>query len=433
VESARLVDARRGLGTEFWKFWTGQTVSNIGSWFTYFALPLLVFKLTGSALNLALTMVAEFLPQLLFGLVIGAIVDRVDRKRMMIATDIARAVVVSTIPVVDAFDALTVWWLYGVGFVSATLTIFFDSGQFAAIPNLVSKDKLVVANGRLMASMSGGQVLGPMIAGALVSFMPVATIMYFDAGTFLVSALSIALVSIGFNVESGDARTPTTLRQDIVEGLRYVWNHPVLRNISVMMALVNFVGATTYAQLVLFAKDRLDATDGQVGLLFSAGGAGIVLLSFAAGPLRKRFSFSAVALGALMIDGLMTILFSATTYYPVALVLWALASGFGLMFNINTMSLRQAIVPNHLLGRIMSIASVLAWSAIPLGAYIGGLIIEATGEVALVYGVIGALVFALSAVFSFTALGHADRYIPATEPTEPEPAPAAYLPGPPSA
>jgi hypothetical protein len=92
------------------------------------------------------------------------------------------------------------------------------------------------------------------------------------------------------------------------------------------------------------------------------------------------------------------------------------------------MSLRQAIVPNHLLGRIMSIASVLAWSAIPLGAYIGGLIIERTGEVALVYGVIGALVFALPVVFSFTALGHAERYIPADEPAEPEGALAAGLP-----
>jgi MFS family permease len=227
-------------------------------------------------------------------------------------------------------------------------------------------------------------------------------------------------VSGRFNPEAADTATSATLRADIKEGLRFVWNHPILRNVSLMMALVNFVGATAFAQLVLFAKERLDATDGQVGLLFSAGGAGIVLISFLAGPLRKRFSFSMVALGALMIDGLMTVVFSATTYFPAALVLWALASGFGLLFNINTMSLRQAIVPNHMLGRIMSIASVLAWSAIPLGAYIGGIVIESTGEVALVYGTIGAIIFLLPVLFSFTALGHADRYLPAVEPTEPE-------------
>ncbi|MGH2730211.1 MAG: hypothetical protein ACRDJI_06320, partial [Actinomycetota bacterium] len=154
----------------------------------------------------------------------------------------------------------------------------------------------------------------------------------------------------------------------------------------------------------------------------------IVLLSFMAGPLRRRFSFSTVALGALMIDGVMTVLFSATTFFPLALVLWGLASGLGLLFNINTMSLRQAIVPNHMLGRIMSIASVLAWSAIPLGAYIGGIVIEATGEVALVYGVIGAIVFLLPALFSFTALGHADRYILSDEPIEPEPVTTTGLP-----
>ncbi|MGH2731191.1 MAG: MFS transporter [Actinomycetota bacterium] len=176
MDSARLVGTRRtGLGPDFWKFWIGQTISNVGSWFTYFALPLLVYKLTGSAVSLAITTAAEFLPQLLFGLVIGALMDRVDRKRMMIITDIARALVVATIPVMDAFDALTVWWIYGVGFASATLTIFFDSGQFAAIPSLVSKDELVAANGRLMASMSAGQVLGPMFAGVLVSFMSLAT------------------------------------------------------------------------------------------------------------------------------------------------------------------------------------------------------------------------------------------------------------------
>ena len=131
------------LNTDFWKYWTGQTISNLGSSITLFALPLLVYKLTGSALNLGITAAAEFLPYLLFGLILGAWTDRVDRKRMMIGTDIARALIIVSIPLLYALGLLAVWWIYVVGFVHATLTICFEAGQFAAIPSLVNQDDLV--------------------------------------------------------------------------------------------------------------------------------------------------------------------------------------------------------------------------------------------------------------------------------------------------
>src|SRR5215212_7658569 len=136
----------RGLGGDFWRFWVGQTISNLGSSFTLFALPLLVFKLTGSPLNLGLIMTFEFLPYLLFGLVLGAWVDRVDRRRLMIAADICRAALIASIPVMAEIGELRTWWVYLVGFLSSTLTICFDGAQFAAIPSLVQTDDLVTAN-----------------------------------------------------------------------------------------------------------------------------------------------------------------------------------------------------------------------------------------------------------------------------------------------
>jgi hypothetical protein len=139
---------------------------------------------------------------------------------------------------------------------------------------------------------------------------------------------------------------------------------------------------------------------------------GVVVLGLAAGVLRRRWSFSAVALSALMLEGLLTVVLSRTRSYQFALLLWTLIQGLGILFNINTSSLRQAIVPNHLLGRVISIASVLAWSAIPLGTLIGGLLIERTGDIALVYGAIGVLVFLIPLGFWFTALGRAERYLP---------------------
>jgi MFS family permease len=404
------------LTGDFGRFWLGQTISNLGSSFTLFALPLLVFKLTGSPINLGITTACAFVPYLLFGLVIGAWVDRVDRKRLMIATDLARAAVIATIPLLAAADALPVAWVYVVAFSSATLTIAFDAAEFAAIPSLVpSSDELVTANGRVQASYSAAQIAGPLLAGLLITVAPVQQVLWVDAASFLVSAGTLVLIGRAFNAPR-EGEAPRAIRHEIVDGLRYVLGHPVLRNISVMMALINLVGATVYTQLVVFAKRQVDASDSQVALLYAAGSAGVVLLSLAAGPVRRRLSFSVAALGALFLDGLLTIVLAATSWYWAALGLWAAISGLGIFFNINTGSLRQQIVPNHLLGRVISIAGVLAWSAIPVGALAGGWAVERTGNVALVYGVIGALVALLALAFSFGPVGHADRYLPGAEP-----------------
>jgi MFS family permease len=414
---------RRGwlLTGDFGRFWLGQTISNLGSSFTLFALPLLVFKLTGSPLNLGVTTASEFVPYLLFGLFIGAWFDRVDRKRLMIATDLARAAVIAVIPLLAAVDQLSVGWVYVVAFCSSTLNIAFDAAEFAAIPSLVpSGDDLVTANGRVQASYSAAQVAGPLLAGLLITVAPVQEVLLVDAASFLVSAGMLVLITTSFNAPT-DTEGRRAIRQEVVEGLRYVLGHPVLRNISAMMALINLVAATVYAQLVVFAKRQLDASDSRVALLYAAGSAGVVLLSLAAGPVRRRLSFSLAALGALALDGLLTVVLATTRWYWVALVLWAAISGLGIFFNINTVSLRQQIVPNHLLGRVISIAGVLAWSAIPVGALVGGWAVERTGSVALVYGVIGAVVALIALAFSFGPLGHAERYLPVGQPERAEP------------
>jgi MFS family permease len=262
------------------------------------------------------------------------------------------------------------------------------------------------------------------VAGGLLGAgVPIEDVLIADAASFVVSAVALGMVRGSFNPPEDTEREAKSLRRDVAEGLRYVLGHPVLRNISLMMALFNFVGSTTIAQLVLFAKERLDASDGQVGLIFSAGSAGIVVLSLFAGPIRRRLPFSIAALGALMLYGILTFVFAWMEAFWLALPLWALISGLGLFFNINTISLRQEIVPSHMLGRVISIAGVLAWSAIPLGTLLGGWAIEATGDVALVYAVIGVVSFLIAFSFRFTALGHAEDFI--EQPVEPVPQPAA--------
>ncbi len=408
-----VVGTKQPFGGDFWKYWAGQTISNLGSSVTLFALPLLIYKLTGSSINLGIATAAEFVPYLLFGLLLGAWVDRVDRKHMMIFTDIARALIIASIPLLAAFGSLSVWWIYVVGFIQSTLTICFEAGQFAAIPNLVNRDDLVTANGRIQASYSAASVLGPLLAGLLVALVPLSTLLLVDASSFLLSACSLALITMSFNPLKGEMQEESkSIMHDVMDGLRYVLGHPVLRNISLMMALVNFVATTVSTQLVLFAKVQFRANDTQVGLLYSAGSIGIVVLSLLAGPLRKRWSFSTVALGALMTEGILVVVLAFTHWYWIGILLWACIGGLGILFNINTGSLRQAIVPNSMLGRVMSIAGVLAWSAIPLGSLLGGFVISWTHNIALVYSIVGILIFLIAFSFSFTPLGHADRYLP---------------------
>jgi MFS family permease len=400
------------VSRDFVKFWVGQTISNLGSSFTQWAVPLLVFQLTHSAVSLGAAVAATFLPYLFFGLPLGAWMDRVDRKRAMILLDSINTLVILSIPLVAQFGHLNVWLIYAVTFIQSTIFIAFAAGEFAAIPSLVSTDDLVTANGRIQATFSAAQVAGPLLAGLLVSFLPLPWVMAFDAGSFAISAISLSLIHGSFNVVSDEPKEATTILHDVREGLRYVLGHPVLRNISAMMALINFVNAGVFAELVLFATERLDASKFQIGVLFAAGSAGVVVTGLLAGRLRKRFSFTALAMTSLMLMGACLVVFAGMRWYYAALPLWAASSGLGILFNINTGSLRQAIVPNHLLSRVMSIASVLAWSAIPAGALVAGWVVSTTGNVAAVYGVIGILIICIAAFFRFfTALGDAQRYV----------------------
>jgi MFS family permease len=384
-------------------------------------MPLLVFQLTHSALNLAITTLTWALPHLLFGLVVGAWVDRVDRKRLMIAVDVLLAATMLTIPALAYFHALNVFWVYAVDFAASTLSLIFEQAEFTAIPSLAAGGDLVTANGRITASFQAAQVVGPALAGVIVSVVPVTSLYIVDAGSYLVSGAALVAVGVGFNLAGGEEREPSTILADIREGLGYVLRHPVLRNVSLMMMLFNLVHATVMAQAVLYAKERLHTTNFELGILFAAAGAGAVLFSLGAGRLRRRLSFSAVVLGCLMATGLSLVAFSLISWFWLAVPFWLLHEGFGSLLNINTFSLRQAIVPNNMLGRVISVAGVLAFSATPVGSLIGGVVIQRTQNVGLVFGAIGVLLFLIPLAFTRTALGHADRYLPQDAKARPAP------------
>jgi hypothetical protein len=397
---------------DFWLFWAGETVSNLGSSFTQFALPLLVFQLTGSALNLGLATAATFLPYLLFGLVIGAWVDRLDRKRLMIGIDGLLALSLATIPLLAFLGLLSVWWMYGVSFVSTTLKVGFEAGQFAAIPSLVDQDHLVTANGRVQASFSAASILGPLLAGMLLFVLPLPTLLFIDAASFLVSASTLSLIHTSFN--AAKPRERTSVRQDMVEGLRTVFTHPVLRLLSLLTPLANLLLIGTLSQLVLLATVRFRAAGWQLSVLYAVASGGLLLGSLLAAPLRKHASFSQVIVGAVVGIGVLLVALAVTPWYWLGVLLWGAKSGLEVLFNLNTMSLRQAIVPNHLLGRVGTSARVLAYGTAPLGSVLGGLLVAWGGPASLprVYATAGVLLVLLALGCARTALGHAERFLP---------------------
>jgi MFS family permease len=362
----------------------GQTVSALGSSFTLFALPLLVFKLTGSAMSLAGTLAAGFLPYPLLGLVIGAWCDRLDRRRLMIVTDIGRALVVAAIPALSLSGHLSIWCIYPLAFAQTALAIAFDAGQSAAVQRLVAREQLMRANGRLQAAAAAVQLLGPPLAGAMVLALPLESVLIGDSLSFLVSAFSLSLIQTRFGDRSA-RHERSRLRAEIGEGLRHVLASPVLRNISLMLAAATFFYAAAASELVFFAKERLHASDSEIGVIFGAGSLGSLLVALAAPALARRLGFAARTFGAAALKGVLLVCFAAVSEFWLGACLWMLVLGFGTLFGITSEAFRQASVPNELLGRVRSITSVISWSLMPLGALLGGVLIKATGSPSLLY------------------------------------------------
>lgn len=370
---------------------------------------MLVFELTGSAIDLALASAAGLLPYLLFGLLIGTWVDRVDRKRLMVITDLSRALMFTCFPLLALSSLLNIYWIYLFAFTSSILSTCFDAANFAAVPMLVPEEELVSANGRIQAGFSLAYILGSLLAPLLITIGPLPILFWIDAASFLVSAGLLILIKINFNADDVKERPPTSIRADIIEGMTYILKHPVLFWLTLMLLFANLVVPTIYVQFVLFAKQILHASDAQVGLLYAASSIGAILIALAAGPLSKRSSISIVCLGSLMIQGVLTIVLAITRWYWIALIVWIFINCTTDLFNINAASLRQTLVPDQLRGRVGSFARVLGRLVDPLGSFLGGTAIERTKNAPLVYGWFGVFTFLIALVFFFTPLRHARR------------------------
>lgn len=211
---------------DFWLFFTGETVSAFGSSFTALAVPLLVFRVTGSALALGAAAALSVLPYVFLGLPIGAWADRADRRRLLALADLLSALAVASLPIAAALGLLAVPSILIAVFAEATFAVVISAGRFGAIPSLVPQKDLVWANGRIQASFAVASILGPLTAGSLLAITSLDRLLVVDAASFMLAALADSLISRPLRVP----RAPTSISADLVEGVRHVLRDPILSN-----------------------------------------------------------------------------------------------------------------------------------------------------------------------------------------------------------
>jgi MFS family permease len=389
---------RRSLGAGFARIWAAGAVSNLGDGVVLAALPLLAASLSSSPTTVALVSVAGTLPWLLFSLVGGAIADRADRRRTMVVVDAFRAVAIALLGVALVADVESIALLLLVSFSLGTAETVFDNASQAILPSVVAEGDLERANGRLEGTqIVANQFVGPPL-GAWLFGVAAASPFFLDALSFAAAAALVLSLHGSYRAEREPA--PTTIRGDIRDGMRWLLRHRILRTLAVALGIVNLMGMAVMAVLVLYAQQVLHLDDGEFGLLLTAEAAGAVIGSAMAARLRDALGTGTVLTLAVTVAGgsfLVPALWSEPI--PVALAL-ALGGWGGLVWNVVTVSLRQSLVPDRLLGRVNSAYRMIGWGTMPVGALLGGLVADAFGLEApfLVAGVVVLLLAGWTAI-----------------------------------
>ena len=382
---------------EFMKLWGAETVSQLGSQVTLLALPLLAITvLDATTFQVGALAAVETAPFLLVGLPAGAIVDRLPRRPVLIAGDLGRAALLLSIPVAHHFDQLAIPQLYVVGFLTGVLTVFFDVAYQSYLPALVERDQLVDGNGKLEISRSGAQIAGPGIAGALIDWLTAPVAVLVDAISFAVSGAAIGAIRRR-EVRDAHDRPRARLRGEIAEGLRYVLGHRLLRPIAASTATSNLFFSMGFAVLVVYMVRVLELRAGVIGLVLAIGNLGFLLGAVTAAPAAARLGVgrtivvsSAMGAGYLLIP-----LANGGAAIPLIVAAQVIV-GIGIpVYNINQVSLRQAICPDRLQGRMNATMRFMVWGTMPIGSLIGGALGSAIGLRATLWvaGVGGSLAF----------------------------------------
>jgi MFS family permease len=388
------------LRSGFSRLWFGETVSVLGTQATFLALPLAAVMILGaSPFQMGLLGAVDNMPYLIFGLGVGVLVDRVSRRRLMVTSDLARAVVLASIPLAAAAGVLTLTQLFVVVFAVGVFNIVFDVSYQAQLPDLVAAEQLVDANGKLETSRSLSLVVGPGLAGTLVQLLTAPFAIVVDAASYVASALSIATIH---GPESTPGATGQGLRREVTDGLRVVAGDRRLVGIAGAAATVSMAMNAWLAVFVYHLVRDLSLDAGAVGLLFVVFGMGGVVGAVSASRLARMigvgrllaFTPIVAGLGGLAVAGVG----GSGSILAVKIGGAAAVFGFGLVaFSVTAAGVRQVLAPEASRGRVMATLRFFEWGVMPIGSVVGGLVGEAAGPAAAL--AVAALVFMFASVW----------------------------------
>ncbi len=361
------------LGPSYRRLFCASAVSNLGDGVFSVALPLVAVGLTRDPTAIAGVSLALRLPWLVFSLTAGALVDRWDRRRVLWITDLVRALIVAGLGTAIALDVDSLVVLYAVAAALGTAETLFDNASQTIVPSLVPDSAdLPRANGRLYAVETiTNSFVGPPLGGLLVA-VAVALPFWVDAGSFAVAALLVAGIGGSFHPAGDDPGPRRRLATEIAEGVRWLWRHRALRDLALLLGLMNLWLMAGFSVLVLFATERLGLGEVGFGLLGTAGALGSVAGGFLGPRLARRIGTARLlVLGALGTAAAQVAMAPLTE--PVVAGAVLAAGGFvGTVWNVVTVSLRQSLIPDRLLGRVNSVYRFLGWGACPWAPWRAG-------------------------------------------------------------
>lgn len=395
--------ARHG---DYRKLWSAATISLFGTQVSLVAIPFIaVILLQAPPFQVALLGTVEFLPFLLFTLPAGAWVDRLPRRLILVTGDFGRAIALLSIPIAWQLGELTIWQLYLVGFINGTLTVFFDVADQSFLPAILEPEDLVEGNSKLQVSASAAQILGQPLGGGLVGLLGAPIAILADAVSFVASGGLIfwirkrepkrvpeaAAAGAGPGLVAG-------LRHEIAEGLHYVLGHPYLRYIAATTGLSNLFSNIAFATFAVFVYDTLGLSAPVVGLIGGLGSIGVLVGALVAGRIAARIGVGRTIFWSITLTGPSTLIAAFAQPGNAAFVLFVsifLGSLGGVIYNINQVSLRQAITPERIQGRMNATMRFLVWGTIPVGQIIGGILASIFGvrEAVFIGGVLGCFAF----------------------------------------
>ncbi len=398
----------RPLGANYTKLWFASVISNFGDGLATVAYPWLASSVTRSPIHLAGIVLATRLPWALFALPAGVITDRLDRRRLIGWMDTFRFGVTLAVALIvglgasgfpdpaalasgEASEPERAAFYLVVLYTSALLfgmaEVLRDNAAQTLMPSIVEKDQLEKANGRLWgAEMVMNSFVGPPAAGLLIA-VTLALPFYVDAATFLLSAVLIFAIAGDFRPRGADgtaliASSKIDWWGEIKLGVTWLWRHRLLRSLAIILGTLNAITMVGFATYVFFAQEILGLDASQFGLLMTAGAAGGVLGSVTASKISKRLGSGTSLFVSIVVIMLQFLVTGVTSSAIVVWVAFLLGTMWAVVWNVITVSLRQQIIPDDLLGRVNSVYRFFAWGMMPIGAALGGAIVAVTETVA---------------------------------------------------